>query len=264
MLSTEMYQALVDELAPTLLYLILYFQGEPYLHPNFFNLISYAHKKKIYIATSTNAHYLDSKNAKKTVESGLDRLIVSMDGTDQREYEKYRIGGNYQKVVDGIKELVYWKKKLKSKTPHIILQFLVFKHNEHQVEEVKKLGKELGVDKVALKTAQIYGHENGSELLPENSQFSRYSRNGDGSWHIKNKLFDHCWKMWHSSVITWDGKVVPCCFDKDASHVLGDATSGFKQIWESADYNRFRGQVLGARNEIDICKNCTEGTKVWI
>jgi radical SAM protein with 4Fe4S-binding SPASM domain len=264
MLDKDLFGKIVDELTPTLLYMILYFQGEPYLHPDFFDLVSYSTKRNIYTATSTNAHYLDSENARKTVESGLDRLIISIDGTDQDSYEKYRVGGSLHKVIEGTKNLIHWKKKLKSKTPHTIFQFLVFRQNENQINEIQRLGKECNVDEVALKTAQIYDYENGSELLPLNTDYSRYAKNGDGSWKIKNKLLDHCWKMWHSTVITWDGKVVPCCFDKDAKHVMGDSSeSTFRSIWESSAYNQFRQQVLGSRSEIDICRNCTEGSKVW-
>lgn len=70
--------------------------------------------------------------------------------------------------------------------------------------------------------------------------------------------------MWHSCVITWDGKVVPCCFDKDAHFVLGDLKEQtFKEIWFGEKYNHFRKSLLKSRSEIEICKNCTEGTKVW-
>ncbi len=70
--------------------------------------------------------------------------------------------------------------------------------------------------------------------------------------------------MWQSCVITWDGKVVPCCFDKDATHTLGNLqTQTFAQVWNNADYQHFRGSILKGRDQIDICQNCTEGTKVW-
>ncbi|HRB92899.1 MAG TPA: SPASM domain-containing protein, partial [Chitinophagales bacterium] len=75
------------------------------------------------------------------------------------------------------------------------------------------------------KTAQVYDYENGNELIPENEQYSRYRKNSDGTYSIKNSLENSCWKLWHSCVITWDGKVVPCCFDKDAQHQLGDLKS---------------------------------------
>jgi major membrane immunogen (membrane-anchored lipoprotein) len=78
------------------------------------------------------------------------------------------------------------------------------------------------VDEVALKTAQVHDYEQGSSLIPREERYSRYKLMPDGTYKLKNKLLNHCWKMWHSCVITWDGKIVPCCFDKDASYVMGD------------------------------------------
>lgn len=264
MLKDDLFKKVIDELAPTLSYLIFYFQGEPYLNPRFLEMVRYAAEKRIYTATSTNAHYLDEASARATVQSGLDRLIISIDGTSQDTYQQYRIGGNLDKVIEGTKNVIRMKKELKSKTPHVIFQFLVVRPNEHQVPDVYALAKQLGVDQVLLKTAQIYDYANGSDLLPEQEKYSRYKRNADGRYTIKNNLDNHCWKMWHSCVITWDGKVVPCCFDKDAHHVLGDLTQeSFRQIWYGEKYNTFRRLLLKSRKEIEICKNCTEGTKVW-
>jgi radical SAM protein with 4Fe4S-binding SPASM domain len=264
MLEEEMYKKTIDELADTLLYLIFYFQGEPYLHPKFFELVKYAHDKGLYTATSTNAHYLTDERARRTVESGLDRLIISIDGTTQDVYQQYRIGGKLEKVLEGTRNIIKWKKKLGSKTPHTIFQFLVVKPNEHQIEEVKKLAKEMGVDEVGLKTAQIYDYEEGSDLIPTIDKYSRYKKENSGQYSIKNELVDHCWKMWHSCVITWDGLVVPCCFDKDAEYRMGDMKQqSFKELWEGESYKSFRASLIKSRNEIEMCKNCTEGTKVW-
>jgi len=264
MLNQDLFKNTIDQLADTLSYLTFYFQGEPYLNPQFLEMTNYASRKGIYTATSTNAHYLNDDTSRKTIESGLDRLIISLDGTTQESYESYRIGGKIDKVLEGTKNIIAWKRKLKSKTPHVIFQFLVVRHNEHQIPEVYRLAKEFGVDEVLLKTAQIYDYENGSDLMPVQDQYSRYRKNSDGTYHLKNKLLNECWKMWHSCVITWDGKVVPCCFDKDAKFVLGDLTKNtFKEIWNGEKYSQFRASLLHSRSEIEICKNCTEGTKVW-
>jgi len=264
MLKKDFFKETMDELGKDLTYLIFYFQGEPYLNPDFLDMVKYANRKKIYTATSTNAHYLSDEMAKKTIESGLDRLIISIDGTTQDVYQQYRVGGNLEKVLEGARNIVKWKKEMKSKTPFVIFQFLVVKPNEHQIEDVKKLGKEIGVDEVAFKTAQIYDYENGSNLIPTIDYYSRYAKQDDGKYTIKNKMLNHCWKLWHSCVITWDGAVVPCCFDKDADHRLGDLKEmSFKQLWQDGKYKNFRAALLKSRSEIDICKNCTEGTKVW-
>lgn len=265
MLQPGLFKQVVNELAPTTPYLILYFQGEPYLNKNFFDFVRYASDKRMYVATSTNAHYLSSENAKKTIESGLSRLIISIDGTTQETYQSYRVGGRLSKVLEGAKNVVEWKRKLKSKTPHIIFQFLVVKPNEHQVDDILRIAKEIGVDEVKFKSAQVYEYENGNDLIPTNEKYSRYRKTAEGKYETKNKLLNHCWKLWQSCVFTWDGKVVPCCFDKDASHTMGDiAQTGFKELWQSESYKAFRSAVLRSRKEIDICQNCTEGTAVWV
>jgi radical SAM protein with 4Fe4S-binding SPASM domain len=264
MLQQDMYEKIINELHHELIYLTFYFQGEPYLHSSFLDMVSYANSKKIFTATSTNAHFLNDEMAEKTVRSGLKQLIISIDGLTQSTYESYRVGGNLEKVKEGTKNIIAWKRKLKSSTPNVIFQFLVVKPNEHEIPEVYKLAKELGVDEVKLKTAQIYDYENGSDLIPVNEKYSRYNKQADGTYRLKHALEDHCWKMWHSCVITWDGKVVPCCFDKDAHYVLGDIKqSSFKEIWNGEAYNNFRRSLLTGRSEIEICKNCTEGAKVW-
>jgi len=263
MLVPAFFEKTIDELSNHLLYLTFYFQGEPYLNTKFLDMVRYAKQKNIYTATSTNAHYLTDDVAKRTIESGLDRLIISIDGTTQETYQSYRVGGHLYKVIEGAKNMVKWKKELKAKTPYIIFQFLVVKPNEHQIDDLKKIAKEIGVDEVILKTAQVYDYKNGNPLIPENEQYSRYKKNNDGTYSIKNNLENSCWKLWHSCVITWDGKVVPCCFDKDAQHQLGNLqTHSFSQIWNNDLYKNFRTQLVKGRKEIDICKNCSEGCEV--
>lgn len=265
MLEDNFFKSTIDQLSQDLLYLVFYFQGEPYLNPDFLKMVAYASSKGIYTATSTNAHYLNDDNARKTVESGLDRLIISIDGTTQEVYEQYRRGGKLSKVLEGAKNVVAWKKKLKTRTPFIFFQFLVVKPNEHQVSAITKLANECGVDDVRFKTAQVYNYENDpNHLIPETPRFSRYRKDKNGRYKIKNSLSNHCWRLWHATVITWDGVVVPCCFDKDAQHKLGNLKGkSFREIWRNNEYIRFRKQVLNSRRNIDICSNCSEGTKVW-
>ena len=263
-LPIDLYRDVIDELGDTLVYLLLYFQGEPYLHPQFLELVQYAAQKNIYTATSTNAHFLSDEAARQTVTSGLDRLIISIDGATQETYEAYRIGGKLTKVLEGAANIMRWKKQLRSRTPHVIFQFLVVRPNEHQISEVQQLARQIGVDEVRFKTAQIYDYQQGSSLIPSQEKYARYRQQADGSFTIKNQLVDHCWKMWHSCVMTWDGRIVPCCFDKDAHHVLGSMKEqSFREVWHSEAYRQFRAQLLQSRQEIDICQNCTEGTKVW-
>jgi MoaA/NifB/PqqE/SkfB family radical SAM enzyme len=166
MLDPLFFKKIIDEVSDHVMYLTFYFQGEPFLNPDFSEMIRYAASKKIFTATSTNAHFLTYDSARKVIESGLDKLIISIDGITQETYEQYRIGGSLEKVLEGAKHVVDWKRELKSKTPHIVFQFLVVKHNEHEIDNVKKIAGEIGVDEVVFKTAQVYEYERGNDLIP--------------------------------------------------------------------------------------------------
>lgn len=265
MLEQGFFEKTIDDIAKDLLYLVFYFQGEPYLNPKFLDMVKFAHQKGIYTATSTNAHYLTDERAKKTIESGLDRLIISIDGSTQDVYENYRVGGKLEKVLAGTRNIIKWKKAMKSSKPFVIFQFLVVKPNQHQMQDIQKLGAELGVDQVRFKTAQVYDYENDpNQLIPDIDKYSRYRRDKKGAMKVKNGLSNHCWRLWSGNVLSWDGLVVPCCFDKDATHQLGDLKKeSFRNIWQNPTYKKFRTELLTSRKNIDICQNCSEGLRVW-
>ena len=255
----------LKELSKTVFYITYYFQGEPFLNPKFLALIQAAKRHRMFTATSTNAHFIDHNNAALIVESGLDQLIISVDGVSQEVYEQYRVHGDINKVWIATAALVEAKRKLKSKTPQLIFQCLAVKPNEHEISSVFEKAKDLGVDEVRIKSAQLYDYQFGNPLMPENEQYSRYKLNRKGTFELKQPGGNHCWRMWSGSVITWDGQVVPCCFDKDATHAMGALTKEtFRQVWNNSKYQNFRNAVLTKRQGIDICRNCSEGSKVWL
>ncbi|MEB2776539.1 radical SAM/SPASM domain-containing protein [Algoriphagus sp. D3-2-R+10] len=259
MLQEEQFKKIIDQVRGHLTWLHLYFQGEPFLNPRFLEMVNYADSKGIFTSTSTNAHYLQEKQVNEVLQSGLKQLIVSMDGITQDIYEKYRVGGNLEKVQKGIKLLLSERKKSEQKFPRVVVQFLVTGQNEHQLSELKQWAKEMQVDELQLKTTQIYDFENGSELIPSGLGYSRYVPVGNGKWKLKKKLENKCWRMWQGAVATWDGKIVPCCFDKDAEYVMGELKSqSLATIWSSLPYQNFRKQLLSDRSKLEICRNCTE------
>ena len=130
----QLFENTISQTHKHAFYLTLYFQGEPLINPDFFKMVQYAKQNKFYVATSSNAHFFTKENAIKTVESGLDKLIISLDGLTQETYSKYRIDGKLEKVLSGIENLVKVKKELRSATPYITIQFLAFSHNEHEIK----------------------------------------------------------------------------------------------------------------------------------
>lgn len=259
-MTWETYKLTISQLSRKAIYLTLYFQGEPFLHPRIFDMIKLAQQKRLYVSTSTNGHFLDQETCSKIIESGLDKLIISLDGVDQIAYESYRKGGDFDKVINGINNIVQAKKQHKSKKPFIELQFLVLGTNEHQTNDITQLAKKLNVNTLNLKTAQIYDYQKGHTLIPKGESYSRYKKVSPGEYVLKSNLPNRCHRMWNGCVITQSGDIVPCCFDKNAKHQMGNINkSTFANIWQSEHYQEFRQSILSNRTAIEICRNCTEG-----
>jgi radical SAM protein with 4Fe4S-binding SPASM domain len=256
--NIDLYKKLIVELKSTLQHVILYFQGEPFLNNQLMELIHHTHNAGIYTSTSTNGQFLNENTAKETVLSGLDKLIVSIDGTTQDVYQTYRVGGNLQKTIDGINHVVEWKKELNSITPFIEIQFLVLKTNEHQMKEMQKLAKSLLVDRLTFKSAQLYDVEKDSELLTTNKRYARYKETTAGKYKIKGIQPNRCWRLWSGAVINVHGEVLPCCFDKSSEYSFGNINDkSFFNCWQSSKAHEFRQQILNNRKQFDICRNCT-------
>lgn len=263
-MSFDTFRNIIDDIGDKIWYVILYHQGEPYINKDFLRCVEYAKGKRLYTETSTNVHYLNPKNAELTVQSGLDAVIVSVDGTTQESYERYRVNGKLDKVKDGIRNLVAAKKKLGSKTPYILLQFLVMKHNEHEIPEIEALAKELEVDRLLKKNIQVENYQEALEWLPEKEKYQRYSIT-ESDINVRNGGKGVCPRPWLSTLMNWDGGIVPCCFDKNGDHTMGHVKDhDFGDIWANGNYKEFRGNMLTNRKSIDICKNCNQGFGVWI
>lgn len=255
----EAVKRVLDELSPTLMHVIFYFQGEPLINKNFTELVEYAHSKKLLTSTSTNGQLLTDERAGSIVKSGLDRLIVSIDGTTQEAYEAYRVGGKLEKVVKAVEHVVRWKKNLKSASPLVEIQFIVLRTNEHQIDAMKQLAGKLQADKLTFKTAQLYDFEHGNPLLTSIPKYARYELRSDGKYHIKSPLKNSCKRLWTGAVINSRGEVLPCCFDKDSSFVFGKIDDGsFEKAWKGDKAYRFRKAILDNRKQFEMCRNCTE------
>ncbi len=256
-MDISLYHRLLDEMRSCLLNVNLYFQGEPMLHPDICSFISSSHGVNSVI--STNGHFLSEELSYGIIRSGLKKLIVSLDGADQETYSVYRRDGDVEKVIRGINEVSKVRKKLGS-SMKIEIQVLVNKFNEHQLPDLKKLAFSVNA-KLKLKSMQVLKLSNAGKWMPSDRKFRRYESDGEG-YRIRSVLPDRCARMWFNPVVTWDAKVIPCCFDKNADHIMGDLNrNSFRDIWEGPSYRIFRQNVLNNRQIIDICSNCSSGLK---
>jgi MoaA/NifB/PqqE/SkfB family radical SAM enzyme len=101
MLKKDFFSETIDQISKDLLYLVFYFQGEPYLNPGFLDMVSYAASQKDLYSHIHQCTLPNDANARRTVESGLDRLIISIDGTTQDVYQQYRVAVILKKCLRG-------------------------------------------------------------------------------------------------------------------------------------------------------------------
>ncbi|UCE17900.1 MAG: SPASM domain-containing protein [Gemmatimonadota bacterium] len=262
-MSYEHFVHLIDEVHEHLLLLSLWNVGEPFLNESFIKMIRFAKRKNIYVITSTNGHFLGTREkVRDLILSGLDELIVSMDGASSETYNRFRQNGQFQTVVDGLRGVTDEKNILKSASPRIDLQFIVMRHNEHEVKAMEDLARELKVDKLTLKTVQVTNVEEAEEFLPTQQEFRRYLFHGD-TFRMRGKLKNNCRWLWFCPVVNWNGTVVPCCFDKDNEFTFGNVfeESSLENIWQNEQYSAFRRNILSDRKAYALCTNCSEGIK---
>lgn len=257
------FKYIIDELGEYLLLVMLWNQGEPFLNPQFLDMIRYARSKMIPTMTSTNGHFLNGQwDSQEIIASGLGELIVSLDGASPETYNRYRQGGDFNTVVENLMALCAQKKRMKSTTPIVHLQFLIMRHNEHEIELIRELARAIRVDKLSLKTVQVQSLEEAEEFLPRDKKYSRYQLSG-GTLRTKANFINSCRRLWYGSVVNWDGSIIPCCFDKDGNYKLGNAfyPEGLKGAWRAGEYTQFRNQILHRRGAIPMCRNCIEGLR---
>ncbi len=262
-LTLERFQGFWDTIQPAPLVLQLWNQGEPFTNPDTSAIIRHAAAGGARVKLSTNVELLANRSlARRVVESGLYELILSLDGTTQQTHEEYRTGGRFDKVEEGVRNIVEEKKRLGLTYPIITWQFILFRHNLKQIKRAKQLAKEWGADRIVFKTAQLEDlrREEGFQWLPRPRRLRRYEYR-NGRWDLRRRRSFFCDRLFSSAVVLWDGCVVPCCFDKDGEFVLGNAAEeGFPAVWHGEAYQRFRREWIEGKRP-SMCANCTEGLR---
>lgn len=258
-MNTDTFGRIIDELKPYLFNINLWFQGEPMLNPDFFAFPGMA--RGIGMTLSTNGHFITDETAGKLVTSGLRKVIIPLDGMDRDTYGKYRIGGDFEKVTDGIRKLSEAKREHRSGIK-LEIQFLVNMYNFHHIERARKFAQDNGY-RFRLKSMQVISGEYGYWLPPHKGfkKFRRYRERSNG-YVRKGSMRNSCFRLWKNPVITWDGEVLPCCFDKSAEYSFGNLREAtFSSIWRGEKSMLFRSRLLSQRTSIKICSNCTTGLR---
>ena len=257
----EMYRKTVDEIKDYCVWLTLYSWGEPFLNKDIDKYIDYAHRARLGTIISTNLNKpLTPEMAEAVVRSGLDTMIISIDGVTQEVYEQYRVAGQLDRVLENLRLLVETKRRLGVHTPYLEWQFIVMKQNEHQIDAARALAGEIGVDNIIFKNVDFpWGMDDpalAEQWLPAGD--SRYIRDGTFDRPYKEDGAA-CWRLWRTAVVNWDGGLAPCCYLTDKKHDFGDVSKhSVAEIWNNDRYTAARGLFKGEAPGIYVgCLDCS-------
>ncbi|MBI5234379.1 MAG: SPASM domain-containing protein [Deltaproteobacteria bacterium] len=229
-MTLELFKKIVDDIGDYLFLIKLYVWGEPLLNNDIFDMVSYARKKRIAVAISTNLNTLTPASAKRLVGSGLNHLIAGIDGVTQSAYEKTRIRGDIGRAIKNLGFIINERGARKSRHPFIEWQYIVTASNEHEALPAKTLAQSLGVDRVS--------------FIPDGRGYAELSKETMERYAVLRKRpLKKCYWLWCMSAIQWQGAVMPCCYLQDSySFSFGNmAEKGFKHIWNGPSYQGARG-----------------------
>lgn len=240
------FEKVVEKIRPYAIEAVLHNWGEPFLHPNFLDIVRTLKAAGIGTATSSNLNLVhkDASFLYQVVDSGLDHLVMSIDGTTQDVYGHYRRGGNLEHVLRNVKELVAYKKQTGRRTPVLEWQFIVMKHNQHQMDEARRLAAELGVDTLRFTGAglmfdELKNVELGEQWLSDLPEFRGYEPKTmrDRGWLYDEK----CFYLWRAMTVNPRGEVAPCCAISHAKYDFGNLVeSSLDEVWNNAYYRSAR------------------------
>ena len=264
MMPMEDYKKIIDNIKSSVSVVLPWFSNEPLLAPHIGEMIKYASQNGIYTVISTNAVLLTKEKSRELIMSGLDEIILCLDGISKESYEPFREGAEFDKVLENIKNFCRIKKERGGRKPFVELQFILTKLNQNEIPEVKKLAKELKVDRLRIKSFALseyaYNEEERKKLsemfLPDMLNQTgkiRYEKNG-GELRIKNRK-KKCDLASSNIVILADGRVSMCCYDYKGQYIYGNALENkLKDFWQLPDIRKKRD--LAKTRKYPLCQVC--------
>ncbi len=231
------FEKFIDEVGDYLLYMIMWSWGEPLLNPDVYSMFRYARDHQVLTVTSSNLHSFSEEEAEEMVASGLDALIIALDGATPATHERLRLGGEYQRVLEHTRMIVEEKARRKSDTPLLNLRMVVSRENESEVDAFRTLARELGVDMVSFKAystrqSGFADPEWDEQRAPQEDALRWYEYTEDFKVKARPARRYDCRFMWTKPMLFADGRIASCEYDFDCSHELGNINEqSFDEIW---------------------------------
>ena len=228
--------------------------GEPLMHPRLFDQIAYAKSHGVpNLGISTNATLLNAERAQALLDSGLDTILIAVDGASKEVYERTRISSTFtfEQVCENVRRFLDLKKTQGRTRPHVQLSIIVMEDTKTQLEDFKKTWTAAGANEILFKPFVTWGNQD--------TQFVELA-SSDTKKRLQSQIRDFpCFFLWKSLVIAWDGRVVPCCYDFDATATMGDLkTQSIREIWNGEAYVNLRKMELAGKNQTPLCASCNQ------
>lgn len=251
MMEFEVFRKIIDEVRDYNGSIWLHNLGEPLAHPQFAELTRYVKESGLPCGFSTNATLLNEARGTEILESGLDKIILCMDGVTKESFEKMRVGASFEKVTQNIEGFLRLKKQKRVENPETIVQLIYMKDTESQVEEFKRRWQPLA-DRVHIKRFATWADQVGPITELSDPEHRYYPE------HSKSSLRHPCAYLWRNVVVTAVGDVIPCCMDYDARMVMGNVKEqSLQEIWHGEKFRQARADQLAGRF-LSTCESCLE------
>jgi MoaA/NifB/PqqE/SkfB family radical SAM enzyme len=277
MMSLSVFKKVLKDI-PSVRYLCLYNWGEPFLNEDIFGMITHASHLNITVEISTNFSFKrNEKFFDDTIDSGLKRLLVSLNGASQEGYAAYNIGGEFPLVLDNIRRLALKKKQRGVKNPEIVWKFVANAFNEHEIDSARSMAEEIGVE---FRLERINIGDDVPDAAydePAEKRAARWYPKADylqnllqpWSRKLQRRLFLSAWLgnklakeypcpyLYCQTVINPDAKVSPCCFTASRNSVFGDLTrQSFYEIWTGKQYVYARSLFSAKKHKETVATVC--------
>lgn len=243
-MQLELFERILDMIEPRKDFkpLILHNAGEPLLHPDLLSMVSMARKADIPTEISTNAGLLNFDTYKKLCDAGIARIVIAIDGIDIETLKAIRgLGALPQNAFKNIDAILNDRAAHRSNMPAIILQMVQMQANAHQHLLFRKNYGNLDLPGVSAFLKPVEAPANSPLFMPGTTPPQFF-----------------CVAPWQTLGIYWDGRVVPCCYDLNASLCLGNVIDQtLMEIWNSGALHSLRGRLVN--NEClsgELCSIC--------
>ena len=254
-MTLEQFQHIVAKLPKSVREICLHINGESFLNKAIYRMIRHGVQRGFKIYLDTNGLLMDPS---QVVASGLDQITICLDGDSPQSYAKYRINGNYHRLVQNIKGLVTARKSAGVKKPHIILKAIAMRHTQGLVDKMDQVTAEMGADDFLIAQFTARTCDQALEFQSERSEFSKYLptelKNGRLVTRYVPNVYE-CQVPYYAVSITAAGDVDPCCRDMQGEHTLGNLLrNDFEAIWNGPLAADFRRKLIAVKP--NICQDC--------